>query len=171
MLFALGIRHVGGVTAQALVERYPSMDALLAAERRGPRGGARGRAPWSRRPCEQFLGDAHNRETIEKLREAGVRLVEDAPARARGAAHRQDLRAHRQAADAHARRRRRSSIEAAGGKVSGSVSKATDYVVAGEDAGSKLAKAESLGVAVVDEAGLRDLLGGGDSAAGQLSLA
>ena len=169
VLFALGIRHVGGVTAQALVERYPSMDALLAAgaedlaEVPGV-GAVVGEA------VEQFLGDAHNRETIEKLREAGVRLVEDAPARAEGPLTGKTFVLTGKLPSL-TRGQAQELIEAAGGKVSGSVSKATDYVVAGEDAGSKLAKAGSLGVAVVDEAGLRDLLGGGDTAAGQLSLA
>ena len=119
---------------------------------------------------EQFLGDAHNRETIEKLREAGVRLVEDAPARAEGPLTGKTFVLTGKLPTL-TRGQAQELIEAAGGRVSGSVSKATDYVVAGEDAGSKLAKAESLGVAVVDEAGLRDLLGGGDTAAGQLSLA
>jgi DNA ligase (NAD+) len=169
VLFALGIRHVGGVTAQALVERYPSMDELLdagaedLAEVPGV-GAVVGEA------VEQFLGDAHNRETIEKLRAAGVRLVEDAPARAQGPLSGRTFVLTGKLPTL-TRGQAQELIEAAGGKVTGSVSKATDYVVAGEDAGSKLAKAGSLGVAVVDEAGLRDLLGGVDSADGQLSLA
>ena len=103
VLYALGIRHAGsGVTAQALVEHYPSMDALLGA----------GAADLAEIPgiggvvaeaVEQFLGDEHNRETIEKLRAAGVRLVEDAPVRAAGPLTGIDVRAHRQAADPHAR--------------------------------------------------------------------
>jgi DNA ligase (NAD+) len=167
VLFALGIRHVGGVTAQALAERYSSMDALLAAgaeelaEVPGV-GAVVGEA------VEQFLGEAHNRETIEKLREAGVRLVEEAPARAVGPLTGKTFVLTGRL-PALTRGRAQELIEAAGGKVSGSVSRATDYVVAGEDAGSKLSKAESLGVAVVDEAGLRDLLGGGPPS-GQLSL-
>jgi DNA ligase (NAD+) len=168
VLFALGIRHVGGVTAQALVERYPSMDALLAASAEDLAdvpgvGAVVGEA------VEQFLGDAHNRETIEKLRDAGVRLVEDAPARAEGPLTGRTFVLTGKLPTL-TRGQAQELIEAAGGKVSSSVSKATDYVVAGEDAGSKLAKAESLGVTVVDEADLRDLLGG-DPADGQLSLA
>ena len=169
VLFALGIRHVGSVTAQALVERYANMDALLDA---GAEDLAEvpGVGAVVAEAVEQFLGDAHNRETIEKLREAGVRLVEDAPARAEGPLTGRTLVLTGKLPTL-TRGQAQVLIEAAGGRVSGSVSKATDYVVAGEDAGSKLAKAESLGVAVVDEAGLRGLLGGGDSAAGQLSLA
>jgi DNA ligase (NAD+) len=169
VLFALGIRHVGSVTAQALVERYPSMDALLEA---GAEDLAEvpGVGPVVAEAVEQFLGEAHNRETIEKLREAGVRLVEDAPARAEGPLTGRTFVLTGKLPTL-TRGQAQALIEAAGGKVSGSVSKATDYVVAGEDAGSKLAKAESLGVTVVDEAGLRGLLGEGDPADGQLSLA
>ena len=169
VLFALGIRHVGSVTAQALVERYACMDALLDA---GAEDLAEvpGVGAVVAEAVEQFLGEAHNRETIEKLREAGVRFVEDAPARAEEGPLTGRTFVLTGKLPTLTRGQAQQLIEAAGGKVSGSVSKATDYVVAGEDAGSKLAKAESLGVAVVDEAGLRDLLGGGGSAAEQLSL-
>ena len=102
VLFALGIRHVGSVTAQALVEQYPSMDALLAAEAEDL-AEVPGIGPVVAEAVEQFLGDEHNRETIEKLRAAGRPPRGGAARRGGGPAHRVDVRAHRQAADAHAR--------------------------------------------------------------------
>ena len=164
VLYALGVRHVGGVTAQALVEHYPSMDALLAA---GAEDLAQvpGIGPVVAEAVEQFLGDAHNRETIEKLRDAGVRLVEDAPARQQGPLTGSTFVLTGKLPTL-TRGQAQALIEAAGGKVSGSVSRATDYVVAGEDAGSKLEKATALGVSVIDEAGLLELTAGPDDAEG-----
>ena len=170
VLFALGIRHVGSVTAQALVERYPSMDALMAANAEDL-AEVPGIGAVVAEAVEQFLGDAHNRETIDKLRAAGVRLVEDAPARPSGPLTGKTFVLTGKL-PALTRGQAQGLIEAAGGRVSSSVSKATDYVVAGEDAGSKLKKAQALGVTVVDEDGLRGLLDGGEDGPGeQLSLA
>ncbi len=169
VLFALGIRHVGGVTAQALVERYPSMDALLAAEvadlARVPGIGA-----VVAEAVEQFLGDGHNRETIEKLRAAGVRLVEEAPVRQEGPLTGSTFVLTGKLPTL-TRGQAQGLIETAGGKVTGSVSKATDYVVAGEDPGSKLDKANALGVTVINEARLVELTGGAAKAEVQLPLA
>jgi DNA ligase (NAD+) len=168
VLFALGIRHVGSVTAQALVEQYPSMDALLAA---GAEDLAEvpGIGPVVAEAVEQFLGDEHNRETVEKLRAAGVRLVEERPQREQGPltgstfvlTGKLPTLTRGQAQDL---------IESAGGKVSSSVSRATGYVVAGEDPGSKLDKAKALGVAVIDEAALLELAAGPRGPAGQHGL-
>ncbi len=162
VLFALGIRHVGSVTAQALVERYPSMEALQAASAE-ELAGVPGVGPVVAEAVEQFLGDEHNRETVDKLRAAGVRLVEDHPARAAGPLTGKTLVLTGKL-PALTRGQAQDLIEAAGGRVSSSVSRATDYVVAGEDAGSKLDKATRLGVAVVDEDWLRRLLGDGAAA-------
>jgi len=158
VLFALGIRHVGGVTAQALVEHHPSMDALLAA-RAEDLAEVPGIGPVVAEAVEQFLGDEHNRETIEKLRAAGVRLVEEAPAR-RGGPLTGSTFVLTGRLPSLTRGQAQALIEAAGGKVGSSVSRATDYVVAGEDAGSKLDKAAALGVSVIDEARLVELAGG-----------
>jgi DNA ligase (NAD+) len=169
VLFAMGVRHVGAVTAQALVEHFPSMDALQAAGAE-ELAGVPGIGPVVAEAVEQFLGDDHNRETVEKLRSAGVRLVEDQPARVAGPLTGKTLVLTGKL-PALTRGQAQDLIEAAGGRVSSSVSRATDYVVAGEDAGSKLDKANRLGVVVVDEAGLRELLGDpGDEAGKQLAL-
>jgi DNA ligase (NAD+) len=168
VLYALGIRHVGSVTAQALVEQYPSIDALLGAgaddlaEIPGI-GAVVGEA------VEQFLGDEHNRETIEKLRAAGVRLVEERPAGREGPLTGLTFVLTGKLPTL-TRGQAQELIESAGGKVSGSVSRATRYVVAGEDAGSKLAKAAALGIAVIDEAGLLALTAGRGGAEGRLTL-
>jgi DNA ligase (NAD+) len=105
-----------------------------------------------------FFAERHNRDVIARLQEAGVCGRNEArPVEAAAAAGLTFVltgtlpRLTREEAAA--------MIEGAGGKVSGSVSKKTDYVVAGEDAGSKLEKARALGVAVIDEDGLRRLLG------------
>ena len=169
VLFALGIRHVGAVTAQALVGRYPSIDELLAAGATDL-ADVPGIGPVVAEAVEQYLGDAHNRETLEKLRATGVRLVEEGPARAGGPlAGRSFVLTGK--LPTLTRGRAQELIEAAGGRVSGSVSRATDYVVAGEDAGSKLAKATALGVTVIDEDALLDLAAAGEAdAEDQLAL-
>jgi DNA ligase (NAD+) len=172
VVFALGIRHVGGVTAQALVEHYASMDALQAA---GAEHLAEvpGIGPVVAEAVEQFLGDEHNRETIEKLRAAGVRLVESTPVRTEGPLTGSTFVLTGKLAGL-TRGQAQALIEAAGGKVSASVSRATAYVVAGEDPGSKMDKAVALGVPVIDEARLVELTGDEPGAAdqhGQLSPA
>ena len=168
VLFALGIRHVGSVTAQALVEQYPSMDMLLDAGA-ADLAEVPGIGPVVGEAVEQFLGDEHNRETVEKLRAAGVRLVEENPVRREGPLSGSTLVLTGKLPTL-TRGQAQVLIEAAGGRVSSSVSKATDYVVAGEDAGSKLDKAVKLGVAVIDEAGLLELAARPGPSGGQLSL-
>jgi DNA ligase (NAD+) len=168
VLYALGIRHVGSVTAQALVEQYPSIDALLAAGA-DDLAEIAGIGAVVAEAVEQFLGDEHNRETIEKLRAAGVRLVEERPAGREGPLTGLTFVLTGKLPTL-TRGQAQELIESAGGKVSGSVSRATRYVVAGEDAGSKLAKAAALGIAVIDEAGLLALTAGRGGPEGQLTL-
>ncbi len=139
MLDALGIRHVGGVTAQALVDAFPSVDALMAATQ-DELAAVPGIGPVVAETVEQFLADDRNLETIEKLRAAGVRLAETQSAPVRGALSGKTFVLTGKLAG-FTRGEAQARIEALGGRVSGSVSKATDFVVVGEDAGSKLAKA------------------------------
>ncbi|HEX7527414.1 MAG TPA: NAD-dependent DNA ligase LigA [Gaiellaceae bacterium] len=171
VLFALGIRHVGAVTAQALVGRFPSVDALRRAES-GELADVEGVGPVVAEGVLQYFADERNRETIEKLRQAGVRLAEqpgDKPAGSLSSltfvlTGRLPTLTRGQAQEA---------IEAAGGSVSGSVGKATDYVVAGVDPGSKYDRAKHLGVAILDEPGLLELIaasGDEGAEAGRLPL-
>lgn len=156
LLYALGIRHVGETTARDLARHFGSVEALVAADEAqlltvnevGPVVAA---------SITRFFAEAHNREVIEKLAQAGVHpKAEVVPAgRLRLAGKTLVLTGTmptwtRDDATRH--------ILAAGGKVSGSVSKKTAYVVAGEEAGSKLVKAHELGVPVLDEDGLKALL-------------
>jgi DNA ligase (NAD+) len=109
-----------------------------------------------------FFDQPHNREVVEQLRAAGIQWTED-----EGTADTSPKPFAGQTfvltgtLPTWTRDEAQAEIEAAGGKVSGSVSKKTHYVVAGEEAGSKLQKATDLGIAVLDEAGLRDLLKAG----------
>ncbi len=155
-IYALGIRHVGESTAKALAKHFGKLDALLDASEEQILA-VDDIGPVVAHSILTFLSDPLNRELIEQLRAAGVHWDEQEPER--GAQHlagktfvltgtlptlkRDDAQA---------------MIEAAGGKVSGSVSKKTSYVVAGEEAGSKLAKAEELGIPILDEEGLKKLL-------------
>ena len=148
---ALGIRHVGGVTAQALVDAFPNVDALMAATQ-DELAAVPGIGPVVAETVEQFLADDRNLETIEKLRAAGVRLVETQSAPVRGVLSGKTFVLTGKL-ESFTRGEAQARIEALGGRVSGSVSRATDFVVVGEDAGSKLAKATKLGVATLDEAG------------------
>ncbi len=158
-IYALGIRHVGESTARDLARHFGSFDALLAADETAllevPDVG-----PVVAASIARFFAEPHNREVIAQLRAAGVRWPEGPPVR-RGDVGRLAGKTLvlTGTLPTWTRDEAKARIEAAGGKVTGSVSKKTDYVVAGADPGSKLEKAQALGVTVIDEDGLRRLLG------------
>ncbi len=157
VLFGLGIPQVGGVTAQALVDAFPDIDELTAATPE-ELAGVPGVGPIVAEAVRQYLDETRNRETIEKLRAAGVRLREEPIARPAGALAGKTFVLTGKLPSL-TRGQAQERIEAVGGRVTSAVSKATDYVVVGEDPGSKFAAARRLGVALLDEAGLLALLG------------
>jgi DNA ligase (NAD+) len=158
LIFGLGIRHVGERGAQALAGAFGSMEALMAASQDqlqavpdiGPVVAAAVRA---------YLDEPQNRRLIAQLADVGLKM--DAPLTATGAPGPLSGKTFvlTGTLPAMSREEAAEAIQAQGGKVTASVSKKTNYVVAGTDPGSKLAKAETLGVPVIDEAGLRRLLG------------
>ena len=163
LLVALGIRHVGPTAAVALAADLGHMDRIAEASVEDLVA-VEGIGPVIAESVQRFFAAERNREVVEKLRAAGVNL--EGPKRAAAAA---DTEAsplagltfvHTGTLPDMTRDEAQAAIEAAGGKVSGSVSKKTAYVVAGESPGSKLEKAKSLGVPVLDEDGLRALLQG-----------
>jgi DNA ligase (NAD+) len=150
-IYALGIRNVGEVTAKDLARHFGTLDALMDASveqlMEAPDVG-----PVVAESIAGFFREAHNREVIEQLRAAGVRWAEGPPARRdTGGPFAGKIVVLTGTLAAMTRDEAKERIEAAGGKVTGSVSKKTDYVVAGAEAGSKLDKAQELGVAVLDE--------------------
>jgi DNA ligase (NAD+) len=164
VVYGLGIRFVGERTAEFLAQHFGSLDAILSAaeqkdeaaaleslqevEEVGPRIAASIRA---------FFLEPRNRELVERLRQAGLQF--------KGVKKEKGTRLAGKTfvltgtLPTYSRDEAKKLIEAAGGKVSGTVSKKTDYVVAGAEAGSKLDKARQLGVNVVDEDGMKELLG------------
>ena len=156
-IFALGIRNVGEATAKDLARHFGSLDAVMDAsvERllEVPDVG-----PIVAQSIAGFFGEAHNREVIEQLRAAGVSWEEGAPAAPAASGLAGVVFVLTGTLPTLSRDDAKALIEAHGGKVSGSVSRKTNYVVAGAEAGSKLAKAEELGVAVLDEEGLLRLM-------------
>ena len=157
VLFALGIRHVGGVTAELLVEHFASLDELQHAGE-AEIADVPGIGPVVAATVEQYLADPHNRETLTKLRAHGLRFVEEAPRRAPGPLSGKTF-VLTGTLDALSRTAAGERIAALGGKVASSVSGRTDYVVAGADPGSKLAKARKAGVEVIDEPTFLAMLG------------
>ncbi len=152
LLFGLGIRHVGKAVAQLLARRFGTMDALMKADEAAINdvpgiGGAIAEAVVG------FFGEKRNLRLLERLRKAGLNFTEPRAASADGA-----LRGKTYVLTGTlptlSRGQATELIEAAGGRVAGSVSKKTDAVVAGEEAGGKLEKAKELGVEVIDEAEL-----------------
>lgn len=157
-LIALGIRHVGETIAEVLARHFGDLDPLMAASAAAIES-VEGVGPTIAESVSRFFADPANRTEIARLRELGVRwdpVVDSTPAEDAVLAGRTFVLTGTLSA---AREVFKERIEAAGGKVVGSVSKKTDYLVAGESAGSKLDKARQLGVAVLDEAGLEALLG------------
>jgi DNA ligase (NAD+) len=161
VLAALGIRGVGVTVAQLLVERYSSLDALAAASEKEIEE-IPGMGPHTARNIRQWFAADHNQNLVAKLRQVGVRVAEARATQAQPAT----------AAPLEgktfvitgtlpvlSRDEARELIQKHGGKVTGSVSGKTDYLLCGEKPGSKLAKAEQLGVPVIDEARLREMIG------------
>jgi len=155
VIYGLGIRFVGERTAQFLAEHFGSMDALINASEQellevnevGPR---------IAESIAQFFREPRNRELIKQLREAGLKFTGKKKERGTKLAGKTFVLTGTLAH--YTRDEAKKMIEDAGGKVTGSVSKKTDYVVAGADAGSKLDKAKELGVKVIDEKGMAELL-------------
>jgi DNA ligase (NAD+) len=155
VLFGLGIRFVGERTAQLLADAFGSMDALLTAtaedlervQEVGPRVAA---------ALHEFFAEERNRELIERLRKAGLTFT--AERRKRSAKLEGLTFVITGTLPTLTREEAKERIEASGGRVSGSVSKKTSYVLAGEEAGSKLDKARDLKVPVIEEAELLEML-------------
>jgi DNA ligase (NAD+) len=159
VLFGLGIRMVGAQNAAILAGDYGTIDALMAASEADLML-SDGIGAQIAASVTLFFQQEANRALIERLRAAGVDLT--APKRERASAGPLAGKTFVLTGTLPNLTREEASemIVAAGGKVSSAVSKKTAYVVAGEEAGSKLTKAESLGVAVIDEDALRALLAG-----------
>jgi len=158
-LYALGIRNVGEATARDLAAHFGALDPLLDADEAALQE-VRDVGPVVAASIRQFLAEPHNRDVIGALRRAGVAWEEGAPRRAAAGRVAGKSFVLTGTLLGMARDEATRLILSEGGKVSGAVSKKTDYLVAGADAGTKLARAESLGVAVLDEDGLRRLLEG-----------
>jgi DNA ligase (NAD+) len=157
-IYALGIRNVGEVTAKDLARHFGSLDALMdagAAElQEAPDVG-----PVVAQSIASFFAQPHNREVIEQLRAAGVKWKEGERAkRSTAGPFAGKIVVLTGTLASMSRDAAKDRIEAAGGKVTGSVSKKTDFVVAGTEAGSKLDMAKELDVAVLDEKAFLNLL-------------
>ncbi len=159
-IFALGIRNVGEATAKDLARHFGSLDRLIAADE-AELTAVRDVGPVVAASIAQFFAEPHNLQVVAKLRAAGVHWPETSGTGAAAGALAGKTLVLTGTLPTLTRDAAKERIEAAGGKVAGSVSKKTDYVVAGEEAGSKLAKAQELGVPILDEAGLMALLAAG----------
>src|SRR5437016_13598535 len=154
VIYGLGIRFVGERTAQFLAEHFGSLDAIMQASAEeleevnevGPR---------IAESIVEFFSDPHNRKLVDDLRKAGLTLTGKKKEKGTKLAGKTFVLTG--TLERHTRDEAKRMIEDAGGRVSGSVSKKTDYVVAGSDAGSKLDKARELGVSVIGEEDLEGL--------------
>jgi DNA ligase (NAD+) len=156
LLFALGVRHVGYETAELLANHFGSVDAMTAASLEDL-SSVPSIGPKIAESIYEYLHDEQNLALIEKLRAAGVRL-EGQKVAAREGPFKGMSFVVTGSLEAWSRNEAESVIKRNGGSISSGVSKKTDYLIAGESPGSKLAKAQELGTKVLDEAGFRELL-------------
>ena len=156
-VFGLGIRHVGEATAKALARHFGKLDGIMDAPQEQLLEVA-DVGPIVAKSIRIFFDQPHNREVVEQLRACGVTWEEGEPAAVVPKPLSGKTFVITGTLPGLSRDEAKDRIEAAGGKVAGSVSKKTDYVVAGAEAGSKLVKAQALGVVVIDEADLLALL-------------
>jgi DNA ligase (NAD+) len=159
VLFALGLPGVGYVTAQALAEHFGTIDALIAADT-GAIERVEGVGPIMAEQLREELAEEPTLDLIRRLRERGLRFEVSEAERRSGQGPLEDKTFVLTGTLPELSRDEATKlIRRAGGKVTGSVSRKTDYVVAGDSPGTKLAKAEELGVDILDEDGLRALVG------------
>jgi DNA ligase (NAD+) len=158
-LYALGIRHVGETTAKDLARHFGGVDRLMDATAEQLLD-VNDVGPVVAQSIRAFFDQPHNREVVEQLRAAGIRWADTEGTAVRAAPRPLAGKTFvlTGTLPTWSRGEAKALIEEAGGKVAGSVSKKTHFVVAGDEAGSKLDKARELGVTVLDEAGLRTLL-------------
>ena len=156
-LFGLGIRHVGEATAKALARHFGQLDRVMDASLEAL-SEVDDVGPVVAQSIRTFFDQPHNREVVEQLRACGVTWEEGEPAERAPQPLAGKTFVLTGTFPTLKREDAKALLEAAGAKVAGSVSKKTDYVVAGTEAGSKLDKAVELGVAVIDEAGMLALL-------------
>jgi DNA ligase (NAD+) len=158
-LFGLGIRHVGEATAKALARHFGQLDAIMNASEAALLE-VDDVGPVVAQSIRTFFDQAHNREVVEQLRACGVTWEEGGPAERAPQLLSGKTFVITGTLPTLGRDEAKDLLEAAGAKVAGSVSKKTDYVLAGTEAGSKLTKALELGVKVLDENQLMELLNG-----------
>ena len=148
---------MGEATARDLAAHFGALDPLLDADE-AALVQVRDVGPVLAESIRDFFAEPHNRAVIAALRKAGVHWPEGAPRRPAEGSLTGRTFVLTGTLPTLSREQAKALLEAAGATGAGSVSKKTDYVVAGAEAGSKLAKAEALGIEVIDEAGMRDLL-------------
>ncbi len=157
-IFGLGIRNVGEATAKDLARHFGKLDALLAADENSLLQ-VSDVGPIVAASIVRFFAEPHNREVVEALRAAGVTWAEGEPAAVVSSSIAGKTFVLTGTLPTLTRDEAKDMIEALGAKVAGSVSKKTDYVVAGSEAGSKLEKAQQLGLTILDEAQFMELIG------------
>ena len=166
VLFGLGIRHVGEQVARSIAREFGSMGALMEADEERI-AAVEGVGPKIAHSVREFLSVPENLSVIERLREARVSLEEqrsaDEPAQTLSGL----TFVLTGTLERHKRDEAKAALQAFGAKVSGSVSKKTSYVIAGAAAGSKLTKAQQLGVPVLDEDALEQILATGEVPGGE----
>lgn len=166
LLFGLGIKHVGSSVARILAREYRSIDRLFTATQEELEG-IYEIGPHIAASIVQFFADPEHRRLIERLRDAGVRTEDPEPQGSTTAAFDEFFAGKTFVLTGtlagFTRDEAAAQIEARGGKTSSSVSKKTDYVLAGENAGSKLEKATKLGVTILDEEEFMRRIGGGNN--------
>lgn len=150
VLFAMGIRHVGAGVAQLIVNQFRSMDRLMKASQ-DELDQVQGIGPRISESIRLFFADKHNQRIVERLRKAGVQFEEKQKRAAGGSPLADKTFVLTGTLSSFTREEAKQMIEELGGRVASSVSQNTDYLVVGEEAGSKLDKAKKLGIPTLDE--------------------
>ena len=166
VLFGLGIRHVGEQVARSIAREFGSLGALMEADEERI-AAVEGVGPKIAHSVREFLSVPENLSVIERLREARVSLAEERPADEPAQTLVGLTFVLTGTLERHKRDDAKAALQAFGAKVSGSVSKKTSYVIAGAAAGSKLTKAQQLGVPVLDEDALEQILATGEVPGGE----